>query len=245
MPGIGAASAADLPLKAPPPVVAPVWSWTGFYIGANGGYGWGLPNTVNLTNPPVTAFGVEAPGRAAGGFGGIQAGYNWQFGSFVFGGEADVQGASIKRSIQTVNIDAGGDAALSSQNLDTFYTVRARAGWAFDRALVYFTGGWAGGHIADSILVTNSHNAAESATLTDSTSRSGFAVGFGLEYAFDPHWSVKGEYQYIDLGSGTPVGPVVGGPAGTVSATSVRDAFNTVRIGINFRWDNPAVVARY
>ena len=237
---VAGAVAADLP-PAPAPVPfyskapPPMWTWTGFYIGANGGYGWSPANTVSLTNPPLTVNGVVGPGSATGGFGGGQVGYNWQIGAFVLGAEADVQGASIKGSSGNLVIDPAGDVALSNQNLNFFYTVRGRAGLAFDRALVYFTGGFAGGTVNDTILVTNPAVPGTSATLVDSTSRSGYVLGGGLEYAFDRHWSLKGEYQYLNLGSGILSGPVLPGP-GTITSTSVKDTFQTVRGGINFRF---------
>ena len=248
--GAAPALAADLPAKVytKAPAVAPaaVFDWTGFYLGANGGYGWSPGNTVTVTNNPgFTVTGVTGPGSSSGGFGGGQIGYNWQFGRFVVGAEGDIEGSAIKHSVQST-IDLGGDAALSSQNLNYFYTVRGRAGAAFDRALFYVTAGFAGGQVKDSILITNPLSPGVSATLTDSTSRTGYVVGGGVEYAFDPHWSVKGEYRYINLGSGTLYGPVLppGGGVTSVSSTSVKDTFQTVRIGVNYRFGGP-VIAKY
>jgi outer membrane immunogenic protein len=100
--------------------------------------------------------------------------------------------------------------------------------------LFYFTGGFAGGRVADTIFISNPGTVA-TANLTDSTSRSGYVVGGGVEYAFDRHWSFKTEYQYINLGSGTPVGPIVP-PPGTITSTTVKDNFQTVRGGLNFRF---------
>jgi outer membrane immunogenic protein len=227
-----------------PVVVAPVYNWTGFYIGGNGGYGWTSGNTVTLVNTTgVVVPGVVGPGSASGGFGGGQIGYNWQIQRIVLGVEADIEGASIKGSSGTRVIDVAGDQALSNQNLNYFYTVRGRAGLAFDRALFYVTGGFAGGHVTDSMLITNPAVPGSSATLVDSTSRTGYVVGGGVEFAFDPHWSVKGEYQYINLGSGILSGPTAPIP-GTITTTSVKDNFQTVRIGLNYKWGGP-VVAKY
>lgn len=247
--GAAPALAADLPAapvysKAPAIVPVVVYNWTGFYIGANGGYGWSAGNTVTLTNNTGFAVpGVIGPGSSSGGFGGGQIGYNWQFGQFVVGGEADIEGSAIKHSVQSVAIDAGGDAALSNQNLNYFYTVRGRAGVAFDRALFYVTGGFAGGQVKDSMLITNPAAPAASATLLDSTSRTGYVVGGGVEYAFAPNWTVKGEYQYINLGSGNLFGVTVP-VAGSITSTSVKDNFQTVRVGINYKWGGP-VIAKY
>jgi outer membrane immunogenic protein len=227
--------AADMPLKAPPP--PPAWSWTGFYLGFNGGYGWSGANTVTLSELGVTVPGVVGPGSANGGFGGGQIGYNWQIKSFVLGAEADIEGANIRHSSGSNVVDAAGDVALSNQNLNSFYTLRGRAGFAFDRTLVYFTGGFAGGRvITDTILVTNPTTTAF-ANLTDATSRSGYVLGGGLEYAFDRHWSLKAEYQYLNLGSGILSGPIVNpAPGVSITSTTVKDNFQTVRGGVNYHF---------
>lgn len=114
------AAAADMSYPAPAPVAsyapAPVFTWTGFYLGANAGYGWGEADA----SPDVDGF-----------LGGLQAGYNWQgAGPLVFGVEADIQYADVSSSAFT---------------LDYFGTVRARIGYAFDQFLIYGTGGFAYG----------------------------------------------------------------------------------------------------
>lgn len=117
------ASAADLrmPVKAPAIVVAETFNWTGFYIGAHGGYGWGGPRDFNLSYD--------------GGFGGGQIGYNWHMSpNWVFGIEADISGGSISGTL------AGGGA---STRIDYFGTVRGRLGYAVNNALIYGTGGFA------------------------------------------------------------------------------------------------------
>src|SRR5580692_4229522 len=88
------ALAADLPTrKEPPPAPAYApFSWTGFYIGVNGGYGWGSAGNITLSNNLGVALAPTAGRQPAGGFGGAQAGYNWQTGMFVLGAEADIQG---------------------------------------------------------------------------------------------------------------------------------------------------------
>jgi outer membrane immunogenic protein len=122
---LSAAGAADMPLKAPPPPPAPIWTWTGFYFGVDGGGAWSQSNTVTLTNPPTVVPGVAGPGAAEGGFGGGQIGYNWQIGQFVLGAEADVEGASIN-GLSVGVVDAAGDIAHASQNLDFFlYAARS------------------------------------------------------------------------------------------------------------------------
>ncbi|UVF20789.1 porin family protein [Microvirga terrae] len=169
----GAASAADLPVRSAPPapIVAavPVFTWTGFYVGVNAGYGWN-------TNDSITVGGVRFDLDDDGGFvGGAQAGYNYQIGSFVVGLEGDIQYADFGGDDR---FDFNNDGILDGDfnNSDWFGTVRARAGVAFDRALIYATGGFA---FAD-----------------DAT---GWTVGGGLEYAFTNNLSAKIEGLYVNL----------------------------------------------
>lgn len=130
--GVGPALAADLPraqqpiVKAPAVVPAPVFSWTGFYIGGNVGYGWGSGNDA------ADLLGIKPQGW----FGGGQVGYNYQFGNNIVAGlEADFQGGDISDGV------AGVDSKL-----DWFGTVRGRLGYAFGRVLPYVTGGFAYGN---------------------------------------------------------------------------------------------------
>ncbi|WP_262028936.1 outer membrane protein [Microvirga sp. Mcv34] len=163
------ALAADLPSRrAPAPIIAavPVFTWTGFYVGVNAGYGWN-------TNDDFIFNNVRYNLSDDGGFvGGAQAGYNYQIGSFVVGLEGDIQYADF----------GGNDVILADgtvadfNNSDWFGTVRARAGVAFDRALIYATGGFA---------------FADGAT--------GWTVGGGIEYAFTNNLSAKVEGLYVNL----------------------------------------------
>src|SRR5919112_4218568 len=168
-----AASAADLPIRSAPPapIVAavPVFTWTGFYVGVNAGYGWNA-------NDSITVGGVRFDLDDEGGFvGGAQAGYNYQIGSFVVGLEGDIQYADFGGD-DRFDFDGDGIADDDFNNSDWFGTVRARAGVAFDRALIYATGGFA---FAD-----------------DAT---GWTVGGGLEYAFTNNLSAKIEGLYVSL----------------------------------------------
>lgn len=158
-----AANAADLPAReAPPPMIAPVpvFTWTGFYVGVNAGYGWlDDNNTTGIFVPPGTfappfagVSGVLGGGGAGGnddGFvGGAQIGYNYQIGSFVVGVEADIQWADFNVENNVFVVPAGFPpsfipAALSDDDMEWFGTARARAGVAFDRFLIYATGGFA------------------------------------------------------------------------------------------------------
>jgi outer membrane immunogenic protein len=176
-----AASAADMQArpytKAPAPaIVSPAYNWSGFYVGAMGGYGWG----TNAGN---------------GGFGGGTVGYNWQFpgSQFVFGIEVDAAGASIKDSFSE---DQGGVLVTQDSKISSFGSVTGRAGFAMDAVLLYAKGGYAWANNKSTISAP-----ALGITSSDSQTHSGFTIGGGLEYMFAPSWSAKGEYMYTSLGS--------------------------------------------
>jgi outer membrane immunogenic protein len=167
----GAAAAADLPMRAAPPApiiaAAPIFTWTGFYVGVNAGYGW--------SNDDFDAVDFADEGDDGGFVGGAQVGYNYQIGSFVVGLEGDIQYADFGRE-GAFDVDGDGDEDGVFETSDWFGTVRARAGVAFDRALIYATGGFA---FAD-----------------DST---GWTAGGGVEYAFTNNLSLKVEGLYVNL----------------------------------------------
>jgi outer membrane immunogenic protein len=211
--------------KGPAPIP---FTWTGVYFGGNAGYGWQSgSDDIVLTDPSATTGGL----KESGGFVGIQLGYNYQMGLFVLGVEGDVQAANIKNSFTRV-IDAAGDSLNASGNVDEFGTIRGRVGAAFDRFLVYATGGLAIGGISNTLDVTSTGGFA---SLQNDSTQVGYTVGAGLEYAVDRRWSIKGEYQYINFGSES-LSPT--GTANTFPTTSnsVTTDIHTVRIGVNWRF---------
>ena len=172
-----AASAADMQArpytKAPPAAVVAAYNWSGFYIGAMGGFGWETD-------------------AGSSGFGGGTVGYNWQLpgSQFVFGVEVDAAGASIKDSFLV-------DVGVTQENkINAFGSVTGRAGFAIDAALLYAKGGYAWTNAKTSF--TDGVN-----TLSDSQTHTGYTIGGGLEYLFTPSWSAKAEYMYTNLGSET------------------------------------------
>ena len=166
-----AASAADLAArpytKAPP--LSPAINWSGFYIGAMGGYAFDSDN--------------------GGGFGGGTIGYNWQASQFVFGIEVDAAGASIKDS-QTFVI--GVLPITAEDKMDALGSVTGRVGVAANAALFYAKGGyaWANNKLSATTL---------GVTSSDSHVHSGYTVGGGVEYMFAPNWSAKAEYMFTHL----------------------------------------------
>jgi outer membrane immunogenic protein len=174
----GLAQAADLPAgpqsyyKAP--VFAPPYSWTGFYVGVNGGGGLGRSNWDS-------AGGFNTSGGIAGG----TVGYNYQYSHAVFGAEGDIDWSGIKGSTTTLGCPTG--CTTSNTWLST---VRGRLGYAFDRFLPYVTGGAAFGNIS----------ATAPGLAGNSTTNAGWTVGAGLEFAIAGNWTAKAEYLYVNLG---------------------------------------------
>lgn len=202
-----AASAADMPVKgrsyAPLPY-APVWS--GFYAGANAGYGWAtFDDGLGTTN--MNGF-----------LGGIQAGYNWQISSFVLGVEGDIQYSAQKRT-ETATI--GGVVFTGEAKVPWFGTARGRLGYAFDSFLIYGTGGAAWTNLKASI-------SALGLTASTETTKMGWTAGGGVEWMFMPQWSVKAEYLYID--SGTTSLTV----AGLTASGKLKDSIG--RVGVNYHF---------
>lgn len=201
-----AASAADMPArtytKAPAMMAPAMYNWTGFYVGLNGGYGW--VNSGGSGNP-------------SGFVGGGQIGYNWQgMGSpFVLGLEADIQGADLDETVAL----GGGVTATTRSN--AFGTVRGRIGYAFDRAMIYATGGWA-------YTRTSLDLSGPGGSISSSDWSSGWTLGGGLEYAFAGPWSVKLEYLHVDSGDVTLT-------LGGATATGSYD-MDIVRAGLNYRF---------
>jgi outer membrane immunogenic protein len=231
--------AADLALR-PYAVPAPPVGWSGLYVGANAGGTFSSANNLTITTVPQASFGglpsIEdanaaaasasgsfGSGRRAGFIGGGQAGYNWQFGSFLAGVEADIQwvvgrGSSSNGAtgVGLVGPDsfAPGTTDLTaftaSSQLSLLGTLRARAGYLVTPALLaYATGGLAYGSISGSAGFTTANPAYPAIGQSSpwgvsnvfSAVRLGWTLGGGLEWMFVPGFTVKAEYLYYDLGS--------------------------------------------
>jgi outer membrane immunogenic protein len=211
-----AAAAADLPTKkGPPPApVAAPFSWTGFDVGLQGGYGWGAESD----DLSATEFAVTADHFSANGpFGGAHLGYNQQLGSLVIGLYGELDGFDLRgtgtASSTTNAITAPAcigegctvtDASLAFHNTWQAFLL-ARAGVAFDRWLVYLTGGLAVGDDRENASVTETvynfgnPGGSNSWTGNQTNTLTGGAVGLGAEYAFDAHWRFGAEWRYVDF----------------------------------------------
>ncbi len=232
---IASAHSADLYRSLKDPVYAPADIWTGFYLGVNGGYASGDDDAVVYRD--TTPKGATAPSlKPDGGFGGGQIGYNWRApGGFkdgpspwVFGIEADIQGSGLDDSFSgnLTNTVGATDTVKESQRIDYFGTVRARLGFAYGKTLLYGTGGFAYGGV-DSHLVINGFN------LNSNSAETGWVAGGGIEHKIDPAWSLKVEYQYIDLGSQNITEFVSTLP---LTAKDIDARFSTVRLGLNYHF---------
>ncbi len=255
------ASAADLAArpytKAPPPVVEPIFNWTGFYIGGNVGYSWGRSRDFStLTNGAGTVlFASSGTSDLNGVIGGGQIGYNWQVQNWVWGLEADIQGSDEKGSrvfsclatfcSPPANVAplVGSIPVTLTQKIDWFGTVRGRVGLlATPRVLLYATGGLAYGGVNTSETI-----GVVPVGFSASDTRVGWTVGAGIEGAISGNWTAKLEYLYMDLGttSGSFVTaiPAFGGGFLTSNYSShITD--NILRVGVNYKFGGP-VVARY
>jgi outer membrane immunogenic protein len=223
------AYAADLPVKAPAaPIVVP-HSWTGFYVGANIGGGWGNRDVSFSAIDPLLrdffAFQDGAPApisfRTSGVIGGLQLGYNWQFSrNWLAGFETDFNGSGMDGSGSNLHIANGGPGGpipftqTVTESIKWFGTVRARLGYLpTDNLLAYVTGGFAYGRVERTGTYTSSNSygidnglfsflcTAGTACFAGSSSKvaTGWTLGGGIEYAFWQHWTLKAEYLYVSL----------------------------------------------
>jgi outer membrane immunogenic protein len=208
--------AADLarPIYKGPPAIAPApFSWSGFYVGINGGYGFGSSEWTG----PISSDEFEVNG----GLVGATLGYNIQTGNWVWGIEGDIDASWMKGSDS--NPGGGGicgGAAGCETKVPWLATVRGRVGYAWNRWMPYFTGGAA---IANIKATPNGGTEVSDTTV-------GWTAGAGIEYAFLGAWSAKFEYLYTDLGS-------IDCPAANCGIDANVDLkANLVRVGVNYRF---------
>jgi outer membrane immunogenic protein len=238
---LGSANAADMsmPLKAPPMAPPPSYNWTGFYIGINGGAGWGTAaSSIDL--------GALAAGLGAGGvtgsfpigshelngfLGGGQIGYNWQTGNVVLGVEGDGDWANISGTAPCLEgiLSCGANVQWTADA-----TVRLGV-LPLSNLLVYVKGGaaWAGVNynLSSSGILTT---AAISSSLT--TTKTGGLLGFGTEYLFAPHWTAKIEYNYTDFGNSTNTFVLTDGTASIGVPVQTTLQMHTVKAGVNYHF---------
>jgi outer membrane immunogenic protein len=205
------AMAADLgaPVyKTPPAPVVLAPNWTGFYIGANAGGGWGTKTFFDETDP---LFGKQV--QVNGFLGGVQAGYNYQVNWVVFGIEGSFDWADLQGNFEGF-----------APKVSWLATATGRIGGAVDHALLYVMGGVAWAHDNYDVCCF-AHN---------SETRAGGLLGAGIEYAFTPNWSGKIEYHFIDFGKKDLTFCEADGDCFT---DAIDQKIHTVTVGVNYKFD--------
>jgi outer membrane immunogenic protein len=237
------ASAADMAArpytKAPAPMVAAMYDWSGFYLGVNGGYGWSR-KCWDFTTPAGAFVAAEGCHDADGGTVGGQIGYRWQASQWVFGLEAQGNWADFQGS----NVSLAFPAFSNETRVDAFGLFTGQVGVAFNNALLYVKGGAA--VTSDRYRAFSTATGAVVTNNVDDT-RWGAVVGVGLEYGFAPNWSFAVEYDHLFMQDKTYtfINNGVAGAAGTLFGTDrIRQDVDLVTARINYRWGGP-VVAKY
>jgi outer membrane immunogenic protein len=233
----GSAFAADLPYRGPPPVYlppAPIFTWGGLYIGGQVGYAWGSDPIDEVDS----VFGDNAffNDKPTGVIGGAHLGYNLQIAQWVAGLEGTVDGTSLHGTRTSAT------GVTMSTREDVQGSIRGRLGVAFDRVLIYGTGGAAFTNMTNGYSLGFPFFQQE----TDTKTRSGWTVGGGLEYAVTNNWSIRAEYRYSDFGR-SPDFPFPFITNGTVVFTHHLTQ-NQVQAGFSYHFNSysPApVVAKY
>jgi outer membrane immunogenic protein len=265
----GPALAADMaPIyKAPPVVAPPAYSWTGFYIGGNAGFASHHSDRVtNLTVCGPCAFngGFDArdlaaiaangsPRTTSSGFtGGVQAGYNQQYGNAVFGVEVDFgsfrsRPARLVTAPFTFTAPAGTYTIGTSSSADWLFTARGRLGWAvLPNTMLFATGGVAVADLGVANSYIDTFGPPGTGSSSNKSTKAGWTAGAGVETAINRNWSFKAEYLYMDFGSVTTTMNVTA-PGFTPSPVTTRDdvTAHVVRLGLNYRfWEQP-IMAKY
>ena len=213
------------------------YNWSGFYLGAHIGYGWGRSNW----NTTTVSGGGLAPGvgdqlsqNPSGLLGGIQGGANQQFGRAVVGIEASISGTGLSDSaageLRVFGVPAG-ITTVGKTEVNWLGTVTGRVGYAFDNILLYAKGGIAAGSLDNDYLIVGGVTPSGKATDT----RFGWTAGGGAEIGLTNNWSVKAEYNYIDFGDSDTLFSLTGAPP-AVFIQNIKTDFHLVTFGVNYRF---------
>jgi outer membrane immunogenic protein len=235
----GAASAADLPARTytkAPPLVAPIYNWSGFYIGLNGG---GASSrdcyTINSVAGAAVTPNSEGCHDATGGLVGGQVGYRWQSSNWVFGVEAQGDWADLKGSNSSLTAII---PYMNQTKIDALGLFTGQVGYAWNNVLWYVKGGAAVTDNKYSSFFTGTGVVFNQASET----RWGGAVGTGIEVGFAPNWSVAFEYDHLFMGSNN-----VTFPASAIAVTrtdSIRQDVDMGTVRVNYTFGGP-VIAKY
>jgi len=232
------ASAADLaarPYTKAPPIIAPIYDWTGFYSGVNGGWGSGR-NCWDLVDQAGGLIGAEGCHNASGGTAGGQIGYRWQTGTFVVGLEGQANWADFKGRNDSVLFPG---IFTNETKIEAFGLFTGQLGYAWNNALVYVKGGAA--VTVNRYRQFSTPTGALVATSNDDT-RWGGVAGVGFEYGFAPSWSAGIEYDHLFMSDRTvnfldTTGAFLGNER-------IRQDIDVVTVRVNYRWGGPPI-AKY
>ncbi len=228
------AMAADMSARAPfkaPVFVTAAPSWTGFYVGAHAGYGWGDFEASDVDPVFRALIDEDLNHTPDGGVFGLHAGYNYQVGDIVFGVEGDGSYATIKGDVfYDFPLLGGTFTDQQTSKIDALFSARARVGYAFGPALVYATGGVATARVASTFTASLF---GQSLSTSDQKWHVGYTVGGGVEYKLAPNWSTRVEYLYSDLGEQTH----------TVEPFALT--LNVVRVGLTYQFGAFSAPVRY
>jgi outer membrane immunogenic protein len=229
---------ARMPMKAPQPVVAALYSWTGCYVGVHGGYAWGRKRVYDEAGIEIQGARHDVDGPLVGG----QLGCNLQRDRWVFGIEGQAAWTDIDGEVpRDLSLTPPVFTAFRTK-IDILGSVAARLGYAFGatgQTLLFVKGGAAFAHEQ---YFSTGLGLAFLDYQTDEHLRWGFMVGTGFEQALSANWSFKGEYNYSHFGRKTY--ELCNAVAGCDSI-EVRQHIHLVKVGINYRWGPAPVAARY
>ena len=207
-----------------PPAPMPAWSWTGFYVGGTLGAVAGHDGVSNDPASLTTYLDNPINISSTGLIGGLEAGYNWQISQVVLGIEGDVSWSSLNQSGTASTLIS--KTGTFSSRLDELSTIRGRLGWAFDRALLYGTGGVAFADLKDQFADPDFP-----LTATPGSSLTGWTAGGGIEYALTDHWTAKAEYLHVGFRQRTAMDT-----GGIGYIFDYKDSLDIGRVGINYKF---------
>jgi len=260
----GAAGAADVATRAPNYYAqVAAYNWTGWYGGINAGGFWGH-SKADVTQAGDTAAGFGVGGcptllscafsqtnSPEGFLGGVQAGYNYQVGAFVYGIEADFDWRHSQKSSTPMVFEAFGDNDVSTTKQNWFGTLRARLGFIpADRWLAFVSGGLAYGSLQHTLtqqwcfLTAAPPFCMPSRAISNSVIKVGWTIGTGAQYAINNNWLLGAEYLYISLGDDTVTAPTTGlitPPVGaafhyTAFTATFHDYSHVVRVRLDYKF---------
>jgi opacity protein-like surface antigen len=240
----GAPGAANSVPYAKAPAMAIASSWSGFYLGAHGGYGWGENNIAQLVNvtPPINTAGISLKGGLYGG----HAGYNRQFDRAVAGFELDFSGTGMSGSTQVSFATPPLVTNNSFADKVTYLgSARARLGWLpLDNVMLYGTAGLGWERLDRTTTSTESGPAGSLTVLTNTaTDHFGWVAGAGAEVMLNgTNWIGRLEYLHYDFGT-VNVSGITSGPAGTGTSGAGNHHLDILRAGVSYKFGEPAAVS--